>query len=92
MTELEKIVLYRTYHQAEKTHRRLTKIGYYSTAEIVANFMCEIEDTWIEYGFNIGDLIYNDPYEEIASEINELPQSTYNDFVNYLNSYSGRNF
>ena len=92
MTELEKIVFCRTYRDAEITHRRLTKIGYYSTAEAVADFMCDMEDTWIEHGYNIGDLIYDNPYEQLAEEINELPPSTYNDFITYLNNYNGRVF
>lgn len=92
MTELEKIVLYRTYKQSEITHRKLTKAGYYSAAEIVADFMCNLENTWISNNFDLEELLFTDPYEQIAEEINELPTSTYNDFVAYLNDYSGRIF
>lgn len=85
MTELEKIVLYRTYKQAEKTHRALTKAGYYSLAETVADFMCDIENKWILNGYDLQDLIYTDPYEQIVEEIDSLPPSTYNDFIAYYN-------
>lgn len=86
MTELEKIVLYRTYKQAEKTHRKLTKAGYHSMAEVVADLMCDIEDKWISNNFDLQELIFNDPYELIVEELDSLPVSTYNDFVT---SYKG---
>ena len=86
MTELEKIVLYRSYKQAEITHRKLTKAGYYSTAEVVADFMCDIEDKWTSNNFDLQELLFTDPYELIVEELNSLPSSTYNDFVT---SYKG---
>lgn len=85
MKALEKIILYRNYKQAEKTHRRLTKAGYYSIAETIADFMCDIENKWISNDLDLQELIYDDPYELIAEELNSLPVSTYNDFVTYYN-------
>lgn len=85
MTKLEQIVLYRTYKDAEKTHRALTKAGYYSMAERIADLMCDIEDTWILNGFDISDLIFEDPYELMIQDLESLPVSTYNDFITYYN-------
>ena len=83
MTALEKIILYRNYKQAEKTHKRLTDKGYYSLAKTVADLMCDMEDKWTANGFDISDLIFEDPYELMIQDLESLPTSTYNDFVIY---------
>ena len=85
---LTQLNLYRTYKAAEKIHYNFTKSGYYSIADEIADKMCELENQWVHYGYDLNDLLSADHYEQLVNDIETMTNTDKTDYLHYLQGYN----
>lgn len=74
------------YKNLEELHYNAVKARHTAEAEYCLDQMERIENLYRHRGYDINTLLFGDTYDHIVTELEDLPDGTYHDYIDYINN------